>query len=253
MSSAGRLAGKRILVTGACGGIGRASVHMFGAEGASVMACDLFEQASPEVVTAFKEIEGVRYHQLDITSEASVRTVAANVRSTWGALDVLFNNAGIILGKPLVETSLEEWDKLQNVNGRGTFLMMREFVPIMTGASPSIINMSSGAGEKPQKNMAPYGAAKAAVVMLTKAAALELAPIRVNAILPGVVDTPMPRKFISSLEPSRQATALAALAEGRALNRLGQPSEIASLAVYLASDESSYMTGSSIVIDGGKA
>ena len=101
--------------------------------------------------------------------------------------------------------------------------------------------------------MAPYGAAKAAVVMLTKAAALELAPIRVNAILPGVVDTPMPRKFISSLEPSRQATALAALAEGRALNRLGQPSEIASLAVYLASDESSYMTGSSIVIDGGKA
>lgn len=248
-----RLSGKRAIITGACGGIGLASCRLFRAEGASVIGADIDAPDSPRAKALREECPDLDYRRVDVASEESVGDFAAYVARRWDFVDVLFNNAGTILGKPLVETSVEEWDRLHNVNTRGTFLMMRALVPSMTRPGASIVNMSSGAAAKPQKHMAAYGAAKAGVVMLSKAAALELAPIRVNAILPGVIDTPMPRSFVSRLGDAEREAALAGLAAGRALGRLGRPEEVAALALFLASEEASFMTGAELVIDGGRA
>lgn len=247
-----RLAGKTAVVSGATGGIGLEIIRAFTREGAKVIAADLAEPNS-DAVQALRAISpDVKYHKIDISSEEEVEGFYRELTSESVALDILVNNAGIILGKPLIDTTVAEWDRLAAVNGRGTFLMIRGALPLMDKSAGSVINISSGAALRPLKNLGAYSASKAAVNALTKAAAQEFAPIRFNVICPGPIDTPMPRKFVERLDAKAQAKVFDDLASVRALQRLGRPEEIASVVLFLASDEASYMTGMELGVDGGK-
>lgn len=247
-----RLAGKTAVVSGATGGIGIEIVRAFSREGAKIFAADLAEPDSDSVKKLLAIDSKVTYRKVDIASEEDVSGFYDELSRDGVALDILVNNAGIILGKPLGETTVAEWDRLAAVNGRGTFLMIRGALPLIDKHSGSVVNISSGAALKPLKNLGAYSASKAAVNALTKAAAQEFAPIRFNVICPGPVDTPMPRKFVERLDAAGQAKVFDDLASVRALQRLAQPEEIASVVLFLASDEASYMTGMELNVDGGK-
>jgi 2-keto-3-deoxy-L-fuconate dehydrogenase len=247
-----RLAGKTAIVTGATGGIGKEIVRLFVREGARVIAADLSEPGSAAARAVTELGTDVEYRRFDIASEAEVGAFFDSLARDKVRIDVLVNNAGIILGKPLADTSVAEWDRLSAVNGRGTFMMIRGALPLLNPTQGSVVNVSSGAAVRPMKNLAAYGASKAAINALTQAAALELAPIRFNVVCPGVIDTPMPRKFVEKLDADAQAQVFGAFATQRALGRIGQPEEIAAVVLFLASDEASYVTGAEMNVDGGK-
>lgn len=247
-----RLAGKTAIVTGAAGGIGLEIVRAFCREGATVIAADLAEPESDAVLALRAAGPAVQYHRLDIASEQEVDSFFRALSGQAVRLDILVNNAGAILGKPLLDTTVAEWDRLAAVNGRGTFLMIRAALPLLDPRTGSVVNISSSAALKPLRNLGAYSASKAAVNALTKAAAQEFAPIRFNVICPGPIDTPMPRKFVERLDAQAQAKVFEELAGARALRRLGRPEEIAAVVLFLASDEASYMTGMELGVDGGK-
>ncbi len=245
----GRLEGKTAVISGALGGMGRVACARFCDEGATVVGTDL---ADDDGLAADLSGRGHRfeYRAADMRSAADIAALAEHVGSLHGRVDVLYNNHGIILGKPVLETTEEEWDRIHDVNLKSVFLMTKAFVPLMTGDGASIINVSSIGGIVAFPNMSAYGAAKGGVAMFSKVVAVDLAPrIRVNAICPGVIDTPMPRSFISTL-PDADAI-WKGFEEGHLTKRLGRPEEVVSLAIWLASDESSFMTGAAIPIDGG--
>jgi 2-keto-3-deoxy-L-fuconate dehydrogenase len=251
----GRLAGKRAVITGATGGMGRVACRMFCEAGAEVFASDLGTDAGKALEA---ELQGlgfpIAYHPADVAQEQDVQRLADAVRERWGRVDILYNNAGIILGKPLLQTTVEEWDRLHAVNTRSVFLMTRAFAPLMTGGTGAIVNVSSGGGVRALPNMSAYGSSKAGVLMLTKVAAVELAPgIRVNAILPGLVDTNMPRTFFGGLPEGERDRAWNALSQARPLQRAARAEEIVHLALFLASDEASYITGAEYLVDGGRS
>lgn len=248
----GRLAARTAIVTGASGGIGIQIVNSFVREGATVVALDL-APADSLTAQALRDIDPrVSYQQIDISSELQVGAFFNELTDQSVAVDILINNAGMMLGKSMLDTSVEDWDRLMAVNGRGTFLMTRGCVPLMREASGSIVNISSGAAVKPLKNLAAYGASKAAINAFTKAVAQEIAPIRCNVVCPGPIDTPMPHKFVERLDSVAKTRVFDELAAGRALKRLGRPEEIAAVVLFLASDESSYVTGMEFNVDGGK-
>lgn len=251
----GRLAGKRAVITGATGGMGRAACRLFCEAGAEVIGSDLKSKAGPALEA---ELQGLglpfTWQAADVSRPEEVTALAETARRQWGVVDILYNNAGIILGKPLLQTSVEEWDRLHDVNTRSVFLAIKAFAPLMTSGKGSIVNVSSGGGVRALPNMSAYGSSKAGVLMLTKVAAIELAPsIRVNAILPGLVDTNMPRNFFGGLPKDQQQGAWEQLGRGRPLQRAAMPEEIVNLALFLASDESSYITAVDYLIDGGRS
>jgi len=248
-----RLAGKQAVITGAAGGIGAVACRLFCTEGASVIGTDL-SQASGDRLEAELRADGLEFSfvRCDIASSSEVAALADEVRLRFGGLDVLYNNAGVILGRPLVETTDDEWDHVVGVNLRGTFLTMRALVPLMHGRSGSIVNTSSGLGLVGSEQMTAYCASKGGVVLLTKAAALELAPsIRVNALCPGVIDTPMPRAALAGMPEDVRQAILGEWTVSHAAGRLGRPEEVVSAAIYLASDEASFVTGAVIPVDSG--
>jgi 2-keto-3-deoxy-L-fuconate dehydrogenase len=252
-ANGGRLAGKNAVITGAGGGIGRAASRMFCEQGASVLGADLAEEEGRALEAELRS-DGLDFTFLpvDVTSSGSVASFAAEAGARFGGLDVLFNNAGIILGKPLLETTDEEWDRLMEVNLRGAFFVMRALVPLMAGRRASIVNTSSGLGLVGEANLGAYCASKGGLVLLTKAAALELGPgIRVNALCPGVIDTQMPRRAMEALPEDAASDLLRAWEEMHVAGRLGRPEEVAAAALFLASDESSFVTGAAIPIDSG--
>ena len=248
-----RLQNKNAIVTGGAGGIGRATSLAFAAEGANVAIVDLNAEAAEAVAEEIRAAGGSAVAiGADVSSEADIERVVASVVDGFGGVDVVFNNAGIIRRTTAVETTVEEWDRVFGVNVRAIFLMCKHVVPVMAAnGGGSIVNTGSGWGLKGGGQAISYCASKGAVVNMTRALAIDHGPqgIRVNSVNPGDVDTGMLRDEARQLGQD-QAGFLAEAAE-RPLNRMGQPSEIAAAVVWLASDESSYVTGSALVVDGG--
>ena len=236
-----RLAGKVCIVTGAGSGIGRASAVLFAEEGATVVAADI--DPSRDGVT----------HRVDVGDEEETQALADAVVASHGRIDVLLNNAGIAGVGDVLETTVELWERVMRVNVRGVFLMSRAVVPAMVAqGSGSIVNMSSAIAETGLTRRVSYAASKGAVLALTKSMQVDLAPagVRVNALLPGTIMTPFVEGYLreSYADPeegrrsirSRQLTAELGLAE-----------DVARAAIYLASDESRFVLGSGLVVDGG--
>jgi NAD(P)-dependent dehydrogenase (short-subunit alcohol dehydrogenase family) len=249
----GVLTNKVALITGGASGIGRSTALLFAAEGAAVVIADLNEAAGREVEQQISSQGGrALFAPADVTRDQDCRWVAELALRNFGAIHVLFNNAGIIRRASVVELSEEDWDRVMNVNVKSMFLLCRQVIPLMAQSrGGSIINMASGWGLSGGPRAAAYCASKGAVVLLTKAMAVDHGPqnIRVNCICPGDTDTAMLRSEAQQLgEPAGQFLAEAAR---RPLGRLGKPEEIAQAALYLASDSSSFVTGTALVVDGG--
>jgi len=247
----GRLDGKVALISGAARGMGQAEARLFAAEGAKVLLCDV-RDAEGEAVAA--EIgASALYQHLDVTREEDWAEAVAAATRAFGRLDVLVNNAGIGEGAPLAETTLESYRRVTEVNQTGVFLGMRAVIEPMTAAGGgSILNVSSIDGMIGMDLVISYVASKWAVRGMTKTAARELAPrgIRVNSIHPGFIHTHLAVEDTSAL-PATHALLDAYTAKAAPMGRTGEPEEIARLALFLASDESSYSTGSEFVADGG--
>ena len=249
----GRVAGKVAIITGGASGLGAESARRLAKEGACVVLTDLAAEAGQ---TLADEIAGAggraRFMAHDVTDEAAWARVVAGTREAFGRIDVLVNNAGIGEGEPFLESTLAGWRKVLGVNLDGVYLGMRAVAPEMaaTGGG-SIINISSILGLVGFPGATAYCAAKGGVRLLTKATALELAPlgIRVNSVHPGFIETPMVANSLLASENGNEMKEM--LISRHALGRLGVPREIGDGVVFLASDESSFMTGSELVIDGG--
>jgi NAD(P)-dependent dehydrogenase (short-subunit alcohol dehydrogenase family) len=251
-----RVAGKAALVTGAGSGLGAESARRLAREGAAVMLTDIAADSAAAVATAIQDAGGkAAFLAHDVTSEADwARAVAATVEA-FGRLDVLVNNAGVSSGGALelMTHTLEDWRRVLSVNLDGVFLGLRHAGPAIAASrgGGSVINLSSILGKVGNAGAAAYCASKGGVLMLTKAAALEWAPlgIRVNSIHPGYIDTPMVSGALRRAENGNELREM--IISRHALGRLGEPREIADAVVFLASDESSFMTGSELVVDGG--
>ncbi len=246
-----RLNGKAAIVTGAAGGIGRAAALRFAQEGARVVVTDI-NRAGADDVAATITAAGGRALALrhDVSSEAQWIDVANAAVAAFGNVDVLFNNAGIFVLKPLADTTLEEWERLMSINVTGVFLGMKHVMPLMARAGKgSVINASSVAGLVGSPRSTMYSASKGAVRAMTKGAALEYAAsgVRVNSIHPGLVNTAMADYASGTAGRSKHELGKVMSPMGR----LGTVDEVGNLALFLASDESSYMNGAELVLDGG--
>jgi len=250
-----RLSRKVALVTGAGSGIGRATSMTFAAEGAMVFASDLDEESAASTAAAIRDSGGAAEplgH--DVTDEARWREVIDVVVAERGQLDVLVNNAGIALGAPIIETTYELWRRVLAVNLDGVFLGTRCAIEAMsrTGGG-SIINVSSVYGLVGGLGAGAYGASKGGVRMLSKTAALECAAaktgVRVNSVHPGFVRTPMIDGLVGASDTPAATTR--AIEHMHAMDRMAEPEEVAAAILFLASDESSFVTGTELVVDGG--
>ena len=245
-----RVQGKVALVSGGARGMGAAEARMLALEGAKVVIGDILEDEGRRTEAEINEAGGdCVFVRLDVTSDSDWQEAVATTVSRFGKLDVLVNNAGIV-GRGVVEDCTEEeWDRIMAVNGKGVFLGTRAAIPEMRKAGGgSIINTSSISGMVGQDYVqAAYNASKGAVRIFTKAAAVQYARegIRVNSVHPGAVDTPMAGRRLSDPDLQRQSE------ERIPIGRTGKPEDIAYGVLYLASDESSFVTGSELVIDGG--
>jgi NAD(P)-dependent dehydrogenase (short-subunit alcohol dehydrogenase family) len=243
----GRLDGKVALISGAARGMGECEARLFAREGAKVILGDVLDELGHKAARDIAQQGGAAtFVHLDVTSESDWRGAVETAEQTYGKLTILVNNAGIVRMAPLDETSLDAWNEVINVNQTGVFLGMKQAIPAMRRASGgSIINISSVAGLVGLPNIPAYQASKGAVRLLTKNAAVQYAKdnIRVNSIHPGRIETPM----TANLTPERRAMVL----DLTPLGRDGKPEEVAYGVLYLASDESSYVTGAELVIDGG--
>ena len=252
----GDLDGRIALVTGAAKGLGAATARALAAAGAKVAVTDL---AAPEDLAA--EIGGMA-RALDVTSEAEWAATMDWVRSELGGLDVLVNNAGLWLFKPILETTLDDWRRLHAVNCEGVFLGTRAAIPLLAERAhlwrggTAIVNLSSVAGIEGAAGGTCYNSTKGAVRLFTKGCAKELAAarIRVNSVHPAVIDTDMGRKLIDDFAVAQGAgnnETLANVSAMHPLGHLGEPQNVADAVVFLAGDRSAFCTGSELVVDGG--
>ncbi len=246
-----RLRDKVAVVTGAKSGIGFATALRFCAEGAKVIAADL-RDARQEIDSIAANGGHAVFVQTDVSSESAAYELIGQTVAKYGRIDVLVNNAGIELAKKVTDTTEEEWDRLMGVNLKGVFLCSKAAVIEMrqTGGGV-IVNIASELGLVGGSEIAAYCASKGGVIQLTKAMAIDHAAdnIRINCVCPGPINTPLLDRIIAgSAEPKKEKQ----ITEKKTLmKRLGEPAEIANVILFLASDESSYMTGSSVVADGG--
>ena len=236
------------LITGAAAGIGRATVELFVAEGWEVVGVD---RAAAEDYP-----EGAVLWQTDLARPESTETISARLVKEKGRLDALVNNAAVQVSKPILKTSLQEWDAVQEADLRAVFLLSRALFPFLKAAVGAIVNLSSVHALATSANIAAHAASKGGLLALTRAMALEFGEegVRVNAVLPGAVDTAMLRGGLSRghLHAGTVDEKLEELGRRTALGRVGRPAEIARAILFLAdSEQSSYITGQGLVVDGG--
>ena len=244
-----RLKDKVAIITGAASGIGKATAKLFAEHGAKVVVADIDKDGGSQVVTQIQKggNEAI-FVETDVTLKVDTEQMVAQTVETYGKLDILFNNAGIAMRLPVAELPEEDWHRCLDVNLTGVFLCAKAAIPAMQkNGCGSIINMSSIYGIVGAKVRAAYVASKGGVTNLTRGMALDYAEnnIRVNCICPGFVETPLVAGVIKTPEEYQ------ALADKHPMRRLGQPEEIAYGALYLASDESAFVTGIALPIDGG--
>ena len=250
----GRIDGKTCIITGGAHGIGRATAERLAEEEANVAVTDVDDENGEAAAQAINENGGTaQYWSLDVTDEAAVETVFADIADTFSGIDVLVNNAGITgEDKPTDELTKEEWDAVIDVNVNGVFYCTKHAVPHLREAGGgSIINLSSIYGIVGAEDIPPYHASKGAVRLMTKTDALHYADddIRVNSVHPGFIWTPLVEELLSregDVEEGRKQ-----LDERHPIGHVGEPIDIANGILFLASDESKFMTGSELVIDGG--
>ncbi len=252
-----RLDKKIALVTGAGSGIGEQIARLFAQQGAHVILTDIRGDAAERVASEIRSTGGsTRTQQLDVAEESQVKAAIEQVAATEGRLDILVNNAGISHVGNILETSLQDWERVMSVNAGGVFLCAREGVRQMLAQSPMggvIINMSSVAGTIGIDRRLPYSASKGAVLALTRSIAIDFVTqgIRCNAICPGTVHTPFVESYLTRHFAGHEDEVRQQLHARQPIGRMGRPDEIASAALYLASEEAAFVTGSALVIDGG--
>jgi NAD(P)-dependent dehydrogenase (short-subunit alcohol dehydrogenase family) len=248
-----KLKGKVAIVTGAGSGIGKASAGLFAEEGALVVLVDSNPETGAQAAETIRSIGGEAiYCYADVSKSHDVEAMVNTAVQTYGRLDLLLNNAAIQIMAKLADTTEEVWDRIQSVNLKGVFLGCKYAIPAMIRTKGgSIINMASVLGFVGDPDLAAYCAAKGGVIALTKAGALTYGSqgVRINCICPGDVDTPLVQDYFNK-DPDPQRLRQE-VSSKYALRRIASPREVAQLVVFLASDDSSFITGSTLVIDGG--
>ncbi len=248
-----RLEGKVALITGGARGMGAAEAKLFSSEGAKVVIADVLEDEGRRTEAEINETGGdAIFIRLDVTRESEWDAAVNRTIRRFGKLDIVVNNAGVALRNSIEDTSVEAWDRVMDINAKGVFFGTKAAIAQMKeqGTGGSIINISSISGNIGQDTVsAVYNASKGAVRIFSKSAAVQHAPdgIRVNTIHPGPIETPMTAEGRANAERVGEYT----VAENTPMRRYGKPEEVAYGALFLASDESSYVTGAEIVIDGG--
>lgn len=248
----GSFTGKVAFVTGAANGIGRAAALAFAREGASVIVADVSEQGNQTTTRLIQEAGGRALAvQCDVTRTEEIKAALDKGVQAFGRLDFAFNNAGVEQPvQPAADLTEEDWDRIIDIDLRGVFLCMKHEIPLMLKqGGGAIVNTSSGAGVKGIAGQAAYCAAKYGIVGLTKAAALDYAKsnIRINAVCPGIIETPMMGRFSGGTSEGR-----AKVIAQEPIGRMGKPEEIAAAVVWLCSDPAAFVVGHAMVIDGGQ-
>jgi NAD(P)-dependent dehydrogenase (short-subunit alcohol dehydrogenase family) len=248
-----RLAGKVAVITGAASGIGEATAERFATEGAAVLLADIQDDEAAVVLARIRNRGGrAEYRRCDVSVEDDVRGAIAAAEAGFGGLDIVFNNAGISGRLPIEDMSEAFWDRMMAVDLKSVMFGCKHAVPALRRrGGGSIISTSSTAGLR-AGSLNAYGVAKAGVIHLTKAVAWEVGRhgIRVNCICPGITETNIWRSTVN-LAPDERAARFRQMGTSALLNRTGKPEDIANAALFLASDESSYITGHALVVDGG--
>ena len=249
-----RLKSKKVIVTGGASGIGRSICTVFAAEGASVVVADIDESGSIETVSQIQSEGGQAIAiTTDVSSEESVAKMVLASASFLGGIDILVNDAAAFVFGSLENVSLQDWEKVFGVNVIGASNTIKHSLPYLKdSASPNIVNIASVSGFIAQPAFVPYNASKGALLQLTRCLAMDLSEfkVRVNAVCPGAIYTPATERHIA-FENADRDEFLEKAGEESFLKRVGQPEEVAYAALFLASDEASFITGTELVVDGG--
>jgi NAD(P)-dependent dehydrogenase (short-subunit alcohol dehydrogenase family) len=247
-----RLKDKVAIITGGGSGFGEVTARLFAREGAAIMLADINGEAAQTVADSIASEGGqVGWVRTDVTSSSSVEAMVQAALNRFGRVDILFNNAGIEGFGTVVDTDENAWERIFAVHVRGTYLCSKYALPAMIEGrrGGSVVNVSSVAGLVGIRNMTAYSAAKGAILSMTRSMAVDFAQygVRVNCVAPGTTMTPMGQRLVEGDTPEQLALRMSRYP----LNRFGRPEEIANAVLFLASDESSYATGSCLVVDGG--
>lgn len=245
---------KVAVITGASSGIGRAAAEVFAREGATVVAVGRNELELNALRDATRGHPGaVRPHLADVTEVSQMDRIVSETIGQFGAINVLVNAAGIIKNGSIENTTIDDWDKMMNINLRSVFMLMQKFVPHLEASAGNIVNVSSVTGTRAFPGVLAYCVSKAGIDQLTRCAALELAPkgVRVNAVNPGVVVTNLHRR--GGMDEESYERFLENAKKTHPIGRAGNPEEVAELILFLASDKAGWITGATYEIDGGRA